>query len=187
MKGITKTTAVALNRARTMAPSQKAKMEKIEGITSQIIVCTAREDISKNGVQVHAGEKFLLVQSDRFVGWYYLVSWTDTGIGDCTCGKPFVCEHTIAACDYTRNYRAIAPVVVMVTPEEVQQHAEELLDGMKMSVEEIKRRIIEGTRKQAEEQEEVLHIDSRLPQPNEQGRYQTAMDWIIATDASEVA
>ncbi len=34
------------------------------------------------------------------------------------------------------------------------------------------------------EAQEVLHIDA-LPVPNEQGRYQTAMDWLIATDAQE--
>lgn len=94
--------AIALNRARSMAPSQKAKMVQVSGITAQVFPSTSRVDFLKNGVVVHAGERFLCVESARFTGWFYIVQWTD-GIGSCSCGKPNGCDHTRAACAFTAH------------------------------------------------------------------------------------
>ncbi len=98
---ISDSSAIGLNRARTMAPSQQRKMVKM-GITSAVFPSTVRKDFTKNGLQFMATEdRIIFVQSKKFPGWFYLVRWTRDGIDECTCGKPHGCEHTRAACAFT--------------------------------------------------------------------------------------
>lgn len=117
-------TVATLNAQRGMAPSQRAKMVRIEGITTQVFPSTARVDFRKNTVSVKAGERFMCVQSARFAGWFYIVRWTDAGIDGCSCGKPNGCVHTRAACAFTAQRHGEQEV-------RVERATEEMLAGMK--------------------------------------------------------
>jgi hypothetical protein len=105
-----------------MAPSQRAKMVRIEGITAPVFTSTVREDFVKGGLSFMVGEdRIIFVQSARFTGWYYLVRWSTDGIDYCTCGKPNGCVHTRAACVFTATYRAPVRPVVACSATTVEQ------------------------------------------------------------------
>jgi hypothetical protein len=156
-KKISAKTTRNLISATTIAPSQKAKMERIEGISTPTITCTAREDFVKNGVSVHAGEKFLLVQSKNFPGWYYVVAWAQAGIGDCSCSKPHTCEHRRVACTYTQTRHAV-PVQKVLKGQEQQAAEEEMLAGMARTVERIKQKTLSRiVRTESQWEQEEIH------------------------------
>ena len=89
---------------RTIAPSQLRKMVRVEHISAQVIPRTARQDFTACGMSVKAGEKYFLVAASRFPGYAYIVTWNESGIDGCACGKPGNCDHRIAAAQYTRTH-----------------------------------------------------------------------------------
>jgi hypothetical protein len=105
---------------RSIAPSQLRKMVKISSITSQVIPCTARVDMVAAGMNVVAGEKFFLVQSDRFPGYAYVVTFNNaTAKYVCSCGNPVCTAHVNPVVLKVNTKFAAAPAPVVAKPVEI--------------------------------------------------------------------
>ncbi len=108
---------------RTIAPSQLKKMVRIEHISAQVIPCTARQSFVACGMSVEAGEKYFLVQSDRFPGYAYIVRWNETSAQyDCSCGNPRCTAHTKHVSTYVHMHPA-TPAKKEVLPCSVEWYA----------------------------------------------------------------
>jgi hypothetical protein len=140
---------------RTIAPSQLKKMVRIEHISSSVIPCTARQSFVACGMSVVAGEKYFLVQSDRYQGYAYIVRWNEAFAQyDCSCGNPRCSAHTKHVSAYVHAHPVTEKPVVVSPVVEVpvtdQKAAEEMLELMALSVNQIVERIKIGTKKQKE-------------------------------------
>jgi hypothetical protein len=93
----------------------------VEGISSQVVKCTARQEFTKGNVTVAAGQEFFLVRSASFETRYYVVAWNEERHGwQCSCGANCKTHaHTTAVKDWIVKY-VVKPRVAAIeaTPEE---------------------------------------------------------------------
>ena len=58
-----------------------------ESLNVEVIRCVAQQDFVKGNVVVKAGQRFFLVQSERFAHYYYVVAWNSSrNCYQCSCG-----------------------------------------------------------------------------------------------------
>jgi hypothetical protein len=106
---------------RTMAKSLVDATILVEGISSQVVKCTARQEFRKGNVSVVAGQEFFLVRSSTFETRYYVVAWNEERHGwQCSCGANCKTHaHTAAVKDWIiKNVVKPRVAAIEASPEE---------------------------------------------------------------------
>lgn len=58
----------------------------VEWTTAALIPCTAKADFQVGPIKVKQGQRFFLARSERFIGCYYVVVWSESRVGwECSC------------------------------------------------------------------------------------------------------
>src|SRR5581483_1837870 len=93
----------------------------VEGVSSSVIKCSARQNFHKGNVTVGAGQEFFLVRSSKCETRYYVVAWNEERHSwQCSCGANCKTHaHTTVVKDWIVEH-VVKPRVAAIeaTPEE---------------------------------------------------------------------